>query len=100
MLQLTKVRYDIEKRFITQSNENPTEKYLKKMLKLQNQLDMNRRLKNASIAWDSVRSLMDGSSARYQVGQERFNRMDVSQNLFDTQIADVERQEQEPGADL
>lgn len=100
-LQLAKAKYDIEKRLIAQSNEDPAEKAFKtQMLELQNQVDMNRRLKDASMGWDSVRSQMDGSSARYQVGQERFNRMDVSQNLFDTQIADVERQEQEPGADL
>lgn len=100
-LQLAKARYDIEKRLIAQSNEDPTEKAFKtQMLELQNQVDMNRRLRDASMGWDSVRSQMDGSSARYQVNQERFNRMDVSQNLFDTQIADVERQEQEPGADL
>lgn len=100
-LQLAKARYDIEKRLIAQSNEDPAEKAFKtQMLELQNQVDMNRRLKDASMGWDSVRSQMDGSSARYQVGQERFNRMDVSQNLFDIQIADVERQEQEPGADL
>lgn len=100
-LQLAKAKYDIEKRLIAQSNEDPAEKAFKtQMLELQNQVDMNRRLKDASMGWDSVRSQMDGSSARYQVGQERFNRMDASQNLFDTQIADVERQEQEPGADL
>jgi tape measure domain-containing protein len=100
-LQLAKARYDIEKRLIAQSNDDPAEKAFKtQMLELQNQVDMNRRLKDASMGWDSVRSQMDGSSARYQVGQERFNRMDVSQNLFDTQIADVERQKQEPGADL
>ncbi|KKW80363.1 hypothetical protein AAV97_04940 [Acinetobacter sp. Ag2] len=100
-LQLAKAKYDIEKRLIAQSNEDPAEKAFKtQMLELQNQVDMNRRLKDASMGWDSVRSQMDGSSARYQVGQERFNRMDVSQNLFDIQIADVERQEQEPGADL
>ena len=100
-LQLAKARYDIEKRLIAQSNEDPAEKAFKtQMLELQNQVDMNRRLKDASMGWDSVRSQMDGSSARYQVGQELFNRMDVSQNLFDSQIADVERQEQEPGADL
>ncbi|WP_151712958.1 tape measure protein [Acinetobacter bereziniae] len=100
-LQLAKARYDIEKRLIAQSNEDPAEKAFKtQMLELQNQVDMNRRLKDASMGWDSVRSQMDGSSERYQVGQELFNRMDVSQNLFDSQIADVERQEQEPGADL
>ncbi len=100
-LQLAKAKYDIEKRLIAQSNEDPAEKAFKtQMLELQNQVDMNRRLKDASMGWDSVRSQMDGSSARYQVGQERFNRMDVSQNLFDTQIADVERQEKELGADL
>lgn len=100
-LQLAKAKYDIEKRLIAQSNEDPAEKAFKtQMLELQNQVDMNRRLKDASMGWDSVQSQMNGSTGRFQVNQDRFSRMDASQNLFDTQIADVENQEQEPGADL
>ena len=100
-LQLVQVRYDIEQRLLAQSNENPQEKEFKrKMLELQNQVDMDRRLKDASMGWDSVHSQMNGSSARYQINQDRFNRLNTSQTLFDTQIADVERQEKEPGADL
>ncbi|UOH17170.1 tape measure protein [Acinetobacter sp. NyZ410] len=100
-LQLAKARYDIEKKLIAQSNEDPKEKAFKsQMLELQNQVDMNRRLKDASMGWDSVQSQMNGSTGRYQVNQDRFSRMGASQNLFDTQIADVENQEQEPGADL
>ena len=100
-LQLAKARYDIEKRLIAQSNIDPKEKAFKsQMLELQNQVDMNRRLKDASIGWDSVQSQMNGSTGRFQVNQDKFSRMGASQNLFDTQIADVENQEQEPGADL
>ncbi|MFW2173767.1 tape measure protein [Acinetobacter guillouiae] len=100
-LQLVKAKYDIERRLLVESNDHPEEKAFKtQMLELQNQVDMNRRLKDASIGWDSVQSQMNGSTGRFQVSQDRFSRMGVSQNLFDTQIADVERQEQEPGADL
>ncbi|MDO6646392.1 tape measure protein [Acinetobacter guillouiae] len=100
-LQLAKARYDIEKKLIAQSNEDPKEKAFKsQMLELQNQVEMNRRLKDTSMGWDFVQSQMNGSNGRFQVSQDRFSRMGASQNLFDTQIADVENQEQEPGADL
>ncbi|EPH31538.1 Phage tail length tape-measure protein 1 [Acinetobacter guillouiae MSP4-18] len=100
-IQLAKAKYDIERRLLDQSNEDPKEKVFKsQMLELQNQVDMNRRLKDASMGWDSVQSQMNGSTGRFQVNQDKFSRMGASQNLFDTQIADVENQEQEPGADL
>ncbi|MFW1913296.1 tape measure protein [Acinetobacter sp. ULE_I064] len=100
-LQLAKAKYDIERRLLEQSNDDPADKAFKsQMLELQNQVDMNRRLKDASIGWDSVQSQMNGSTGRFQVNQDKFSRMGASQNLFDTQIADVENQEQEPGADL
>ena len=100
-LQLAKAKYDIERRLLAESNVDPKEKAFKsQMLELQNQVDMNRRLKDASIGWDSVQSQMNGSTGRFQVNQDKFSRMGASQNLFDTQIADVENQEQEPGADL
>jgi tape measure domain-containing protein len=100
-LQMAQAKYDIERRLLDQSNEDPKEKVFKsQMLELQNQVDMNRRLKDASMGWDSVQSQMNGSTGRFQVNQDKFSRMGASQNLFDTQIADVENQEQEPGADL
>ena len=100
-LQLAKAKYDIERRLLEQSNDNPADKAFKsQMLALQNHVDMNRRLKDASTGWDAVQAQMNGSTGRYQVNQDRFSRMGASQNLFDTQMADVENQEQEPGADL
>ena len=100
-IQLAKARYDIEKRLIAQNNEDSAENAFKtQMLELQNQVDLSRRLKDASIGWDSVQSQMNGSTGSFQVNQDKFSRMGASQNLFDTQIADVENQEQVPGADL
>ncbi|MBJ8450339.1 tape measure protein [Acinetobacter bereziniae] len=100
-LQLAKAKYDIERRLLDQSNEDPKEKAFKsQMLALQNHVDMNRRLKDASTGWDTIQAQMNGSTGRYQVSQDKFSRMGASQNLFDTQMADVENQEQEPGADL
>ena len=100
-LQLAKAKYDIERRLLEQSNDDPADKAFKsQMLALQNHVDMNRRLKDASTGWDTVQAQMNGSTGRYQVNQDKFSRMGASQNLFDTQIADVENQELEPGADL
>lgn len=100
-LQLAKAKYDIERRLLEQSNDDPADKAFKsQMLALQNHVDMNRRLKDASTGWDTVQAQMNGSTGRYQVNQDKFSRMGASQNLFDTQIADVENQEQELGADL
>lgn len=100
-LQMAQAKYDIEKRLLDQSNEDPKEKAFKsQMLALQHQADFSRRLKDASTGWESVQAQMNGSTGRFQVGQDRLSRMGVSQNLLETQSADVERQEQESGADL
>ncbi|MFW2098481.1 tape measure protein [Acinetobacter sp. ULE_I057] len=100
-LQLAQAKYDIERRLLDQSNEDPKEKSFKtQMLALQHQADLSRRLKDATTGWESVQAQMNGSTGRYQVSQDRLSRMGVSQNLLETQSADVERQEQEPGADL
>lgn len=100
-LQIGKAKYDIERRLLAESNVDPKEKAFKsQMLALQNHVDMNRRLKDASTGWDTIQAQMNGSTGRFQVNQDKFSRMGASQNLFDTQIADVENQEQEPGADL
>ena len=100
-LQLAQAKYDIERRLISQSNEDSTEKAFKtQMLALQNHVDMNRRLKDALTGWDAIQAQMNSSTEIFQINQEKFSRMGASQNLFDTQLADVENQEQEPGADL
>ncbi|MFW1869225.1 tape measure protein [Acinetobacter sp. ULE_I024] len=100
-LQLAQAKYDIERRLLDQSNEDPKEQAFKsQMLALQHQADLSTRLRDASTGWESVQAQMNGSTGRYQVSQDRLSRMGVSQNLLETQSADVERQEQEPGADL
>ena len=100
-LQLAQAKYDIERRLLAQSNADSKEKAFKsQMLSLQHQADLSRRLKDASTGWESVQAQMNGSAGRFQVSQDRLSRMGVSQNLLETQSADVERQEQEPGADL
>ncbi|MFW1755732.1 tape measure protein [Acinetobacter guillouiae] len=100
-LQMAQAKYDIERRLLDQSNEDPKEKSFKtQMLALQHQADLSRRLRDASTGWESVQAQMNGSTGRYQVSQDRLSRMGVSQNLLETQSADVENQEQEPGADL
>ncbi|MFW2106120.1 hypothetical protein ACG94R_21460, partial [Acinetobacter guillouiae] len=100
-LQLAQAKYDIERRLLAQSNEDPKEQAFKsQMLALQHQADLSTRLRDASTGWESVQAQMNGSTGRYQVSQDRLSRMGVSQDLLETQSADVERQEQEPGADL
>lgn len=100
-LQMAQAKYDIERRLIAQSNEDPKEQAFKsQMLALQHQADLSRRLRDASTGWESVQAQMNGSTGRYQISQDKFSRMAVSQTLLETQSADAERQEQEPGADL
>lgn len=56
--------------------------------------EKRKNLKSASMAWGQSYADMTGSEAQFQLSQDRFNRYDESQALFDSQIALAETAEQ------
>ncbi|TSH74882.1 tape measure protein [Acinetobacter sp. RF15A] len=46
-----------------------------------------RRLNNAVQQWGGIQAEMNGTGDQYRLEQERFGRMDASQELFDSQLA-------------
>ncbi|WP_151742995.1 tape measure protein, partial [Acinetobacter sp. TUM15113] len=56
--------------------------------------EKRKNLKSASMAWGQSYADMTGSGARFQMEQDRFNRYDESQALFDSQMALADTAEQ------
>jgi len=57
------------------------------MLHAEEEYEKRKNLKSALIAWGQSYADMTGSGARFQMEQDRFNRYDESQALFDSQMA-------------
>ena len=56
--------------------------------------EKRKNLKSASMAWGQSYADMTGSGARFQIEQDRFNRYDESQALFNSQMALADTAEQ------
>lgn len=57
------------------------------MLHAEEEFEKRKNLKSASIAWGQSYADMTGSGARFQIEQDRFNRYEESNALFESQIA-------------
>ena len=57
------------------------------MLHAEEEFEKRKNLKSASIAWGQSYADIAGTGAQFQIDQERFNRYDESQALFDAQMA-------------
>jgi tape measure domain-containing protein len=57
------------------------------MLHAEEEYEKRKNLRSASIAWGQTSADMNGSGAFFQLEQDRFNRYDESQALFDSQMA-------------
>ncbi|MDA3487166.1 phage tail tape measure protein [Acinetobacter baumannii] len=67
-----------------------------------NKLSENRmkEIQQATQNWGGIYAQINGGGDEYGLDQERFSRYDASQNVFDSKLADIEAQEQDPNADL
>ncbi len=67
-----------------------------------NKLSENRmkEIQQAQQAWAGIYTQINGGGDQYNLEQERFSRYDASQKVFDSKLADIEAQEQDPNADL
>lgn len=59
-----------------------------------------KRLNNAVQQWGGIQAEMNGTGDQYRLEQERFSRYDASQQVFDTQIGQVEQAAQDPNANM
>ncbi|HAV4196135.1 TPA: tape measure protein [Acinetobacter baumannii] len=50
--------------------------------------------------WGGIQASITGNSGQFALEQERFSRYDASQKVFDSQLADIETQEQDPNANM
>ncbi|MCZ2981108.1 tape measure protein [Acinetobacter baumannii] len=58
------------------------------------------KVNNAVQNWDGIQASITGNSGQFALEQERFSRYDASQKVFDSQLADIETQEQDPNANM
>lgn len=59
-----------------------------------------RRLNNAVQQWGGIQAEMNGTGDQYRLEQERFGRMDASQDVFDAQMSQVDQAAQDPNANI
>ena len=59
-----------------------------------------RRLNNAVQQWGGIQAEMNGTGNQYRLEQERFGRIDSSQNVFNSQMDQVDQAAQDPNANM
>lgn len=64
------------------------------------QEENRRRLNNAAQQWGGIQAEMNGTGDQYRLEQERFGRMDASQDVFDAQMSQVDQAAQDPNANM
>lgn len=58
------------------------------------------KINSAVQNWGGIQASITGNSGQFALEQERFSRYDASQKVFDSQLADIETQEQDPNANM
>lgn len=59
-----------------------------------------RRLNNAVQQWGGIQAEMNGTGDQYRLEQERFGRMDASQDVFNAEMDQVDQAAQDPNANI
>ncbi|MEQ1070208.1 tape measure protein [Acinetobacter lwoffii] len=59
-----------------------------------------KRLNNAVQQWGGIQAEMNGTGNQYRLEQERFGRIDSSQNVFNSQMDQVDQAAQDPNANI
>ena len=59
-----------------------------------------RRLNNAVQQWGGIQAEMNGTGDQYRLEQERFGRMDASQDVFNAEMDQVDQAAQDPNANM
>lgn len=89
-------RYRLEREQIRQNSKLSEEQKLREIAlsKALQEEENRRRLNNAVQQWGGIQAEMNGTGDQYRLEQERFGRIDASQELFDSQLALAETAEQ------
>ena len=82
-------RYRLERDQIRQNSKLSQEQKLREIAlsKALQEEENRRRLNNAVQQWGGIQAEMNGTGDQYRLEQERFGRIDASQELFDSQLA-------------
>ncbi len=94
-------RYRLEREEIAKTVKDEEEK--RKRLALsrdQERLEALDRAAKAVQNWGGIQAEMNGSGEFYRLDQERSSRLSAATNLLDSQLADIETQEQDPNANM
>ncbi|WP_251984780.1 tape measure protein [Acinetobacter pittii] len=94
-------RYRLEREEIAKTVKDEEEKRKRLALSKANQDKETRdKVNNAVQNWGGIQASITGNSGQFALEQERFSRYDASQKVFDSQLADIETQEQDPNANM
>ncbi|MCY1161834.1 tape measure domain protein [compost metagenome] len=93
-------RYRIEHLRLVETNDLEERNFKQQMLRLQKQEEVRNRLNGAVQSWGQTEAEMNGTGDQWQLEQTRFSRYGQSQELFDSQMSNLDQQEQDPTADL
>ncbi|WP_081033864.1 tape measure protein [Acinetobacter lactucae] len=99
--QAMQERYRLEREEIARTVRDPDERRARLALSNASQDKEIRDKVNGAIQnWAGIHASISGTSDQFNIEQERFSRYDSSQKIFDSQLADIEHQEQDPNANL
>ncbi len=99
--QAMQERYRLEREEIAKTAKDEEEKRKRLALSKANQDKETRdKVNNAVQNWGGIQASITGNSGQFALEQERFSRYDASQKVFDSQLADIETQEQDPNANM
>ncbi|MCU4623462.1 tape measure protein [Acinetobacter radioresistens] len=95
-------RYRLERERI-RLNMKLTEEQKQREITLSRALETEekrRSLNRATQQWGQINAEMTGTSEQWRLNQERFTRMDASQEVFDTEMSQVDQAAQDPNANM
>ncbi|AOA58235.1 tape measure protein [Acinetobacter larvae] len=92
--QAMQERYRLEEAELVNINDLQERNFQRAMIRLKQEEETRKRMNDAAMAWDQVQAQMRNSSGMMQVEQDRFSRLDASQNVFDSQMVAVDNGEQ------
>ncbi|WP_228714986.1 tape measure protein [Acinetobacter pullicarnis] len=92
--QAMQERYRLEEAELIKVADLKEREFQRQMIRLRQEEESRARLQNAQMNWANVDAQMKGTTGRIQVEQDRFSRLDSSQQLFDAQMGAVDGGEQ------
>ncbi|MDN8221775.1 tape measure protein [Acinetobacter baumannii] len=100
--QAMQERYRLEREEILKNTKLPIEERQKliALSKANQDKETRDKVNNAVQNWGGIQASITGNSGQFALEQERFSRYDASQKVFDSQLADIETQEQDPNANM